>query len=62
MAIQFPPKLPNLSGASNTGDVTIGTVNGLSLSGQALSLATAVAGGANRCIAWNRRLSWNHAC
>lgn len=39
----------NLSG-TNTNDVTIGTANGLSLSGQALSLAAAVAGGANGAL------------
>jgi hypothetical protein len=35
---------------SNTGDVTIGTANGLSLAGQVLSLALAVAGGANGAL------------
>jgi len=39
----------NLSG-TNTGDVTIGTANGLSLAAQALSLATAIAGGANGAL------------
>lgn len=38
------------SSGTNTGDVTIGTANGLSLVGQALSLATAVAGGANGAL------------
>ncbi len=35
---------------TNTGDVTIGTANGLSLLGQVLSLALAVAGGANGAL------------
>ncbi len=39
----------NLSG-TNTGNVTIGTANGLSVVGQAVSLATAIAGGANGAL------------
>lgn len=39
----------NLTG-TNSGNVTIGTANGLSISTQVLSLATAVAGGANGAL------------
>lgn len=41
--------LGNTSG-SNSGDVSIDTANGLSLVGQAISLATAIAGGANGAL------------